>query len=111
MLNRLLLIVIIVPLAVILIAFAVANRGSVAFTLDPFNPGNPALTLQAPLFVMLFAALGIGLVLGGMATWLKQGYYRRQARENRKEADQLRQTVVRAPAAQPASQSTALARV
>ena len=111
MLNRLLLIVIIVPLAVILIAFAVANRGSVAFTLDPFNPGNPALTLQAPLFVMLFAALGIGLVLGGLATWLKQGYYRRQARESRKEAERLRQPAIRPPAAQPASQSTALARV
>lgn len=43
MYNRLLLIVIFIPLAVVLIALAVANRESVAFTLDPFNPGNPAL--------------------------------------------------------------------
>ncbi|RUV10651.1 DUF1049 domain-containing protein, partial [Mesorhizobium sp. M5C.F.Ca.IN.020.32.2.1] len=39
MFNRLMLIVVFVPLAVILIALAVANRDPVAFTLDPFNPG------------------------------------------------------------------------
>ena len=46
MYNRFLLIVIFVPLAIVLIALAVANRAPVAFTLDPFNPGNPALTLN-----------------------------------------------------------------
>ncbi|RWE35114.1 MAG: DUF1049 domain-containing protein, partial [Mesorhizobium sp.] len=45
MLNRFMLIVVFVPLAIILIALAVANRELVAFTLDPFNPGNPKLTL------------------------------------------------------------------
>ena len=52
MYNRFVLIVIFVPLAIILIALAVANRAPVAFTIDPFNPGNPALTLQLPLFVL-----------------------------------------------------------
>ena len=47
MYNRFVLIVVFVPLAIILIALAVANRELVAFTLDPFNPGNPALTLNA----------------------------------------------------------------
>ena len=47
MYNRFVLIVIFVPLAIILIALAVANRELVAFTLDPFNPGNPALTLDS----------------------------------------------------------------
>ncbi|RUV62497.1 MAG: DUF1049 domain-containing protein, partial [Mesorhizobium sp.] len=54
MFNRLMLIVVFVPLAVILIALAVANRDPVAFTLDPFNPGNPALTMTLPLFIFLF---------------------------------------------------------
>ncbi|MGO4841903.1 DUF1049 domain-containing protein, partial [Rhizobiaceae sp. 2RAB30] len=49
MLNRFILIVVFVPLAIILIALAVANRGAVAFTLDPFNPGNPGLTMHLPL--------------------------------------------------------------
>ena len=47
MFNRVMLIVVLVPLAIILIALAVANRAPTAFTLDPFNPGNPALTVQA----------------------------------------------------------------
>jgi hypothetical protein len=57
MYNRILTIVVFVPLAIVLIALAVANRELVAFTLDPFNPGNPALTVQLPLFVLLFFAL------------------------------------------------------
>ena len=56
MLNRFVLIAVIVPLAIILVALAVANRSPTAFTLDPFNPGNPALTIQLPLFVLLFIA-------------------------------------------------------
>ena len=57
MYNRFVLIVVFVPLAIILVALAVANRGLVDFTLDPFNPGNPALTLKLPLFVYLFLAI------------------------------------------------------
>ena len=60
MLNRFVIVAVFVPLAIILIALAVANRGAVAFTVDPFNPGNPALTMEMPLFVLLFAASGIG---------------------------------------------------
>ena len=98
MLNRLLLIVIFVPLAVVLIALAVANRELVAFTVDPFNPGNPALTTTLPLFVFLFAALAIGMVVGGFVTWVRQGRYRRLARQRGVEAENLRQAVARAPA-------------
>lgn len=89
MLNRVLLVVVLVPLAVILIALAVANRVPVAFTLDPFNPGNPGLTLQLPLFVMLFLALGLGLILGSFATWWKQGRYRKEARNKTREVQSL----------------------
>ncbi|RVC41246.1 DUF1049 domain-containing protein, partial [Mesorhizobium sp. M4A.F.Ca.ET.090.04.2.1] len=68
MFNRFMLVVVFVPLAVVLIALAVANREPIAFTLDPFNPGNPALTLKLPLFVFLFLALAIGMIVGSMAT-------------------------------------------
>ncbi|HHZ09592.1 MAG TPA: DUF1049 domain-containing protein, partial [Rhizobiales bacterium] len=61
MLNRIVVVAVFVPLAIILIALAVANRGMVSFTVDPFNPGNPALTVQLPLFVLLFAVAGLGL--------------------------------------------------
>ena len=99
MLNRFVLIAVFVPLAIILVALAVANRGATAFTLDPFNPGNPALTWQVPLFVLLFAALAVGLIIGSLTTWLKQGRYRKLARQRSQEAEVLRQAAAsRAPA-------------
>ncbi len=91
MLRRILLVVVIVPLAVILVALAVANRLPVPFTLDPFNPGNPALTMTLPLFVYLFAACVLGLIIGSLATWLRQGRYRKEARVQRREVQNLLQ--------------------
>ena len=99
MVNRFFSVIVLVPLAVIVIALAVANREMVAFTLDPFNPGNPALTLSLPFFIFLFAAFGLGVVVGGAATWIRQGRYRRLARQRGVEADNLRQAVARPPAA------------
>jgi uncharacterized integral membrane protein len=79
MLNRLVTVLVLIPLAIVLVALAVANRASVAFTIDPFNPGNPGLTTSLPLFVLLFAALALGLVVGSLATWFRQGRYRKAA--------------------------------
>ncbi len=85
MLNRFLSIAVYIPLAVVLIALAVANRTPVDFTLDPFNPGNPGLTVTLPLFVCVFAALALGLIVGSTATWFKQGRYRKLARQREAE--------------------------
>ena len=92
MINRIVLVAIIVPTAIVLIALAVANRSWVPFTLDPFHPGNPALTIQLPLFVFLFAAMALGVLLGSFATWLKQGHYRKLSRQRVAEAEMLRAT-------------------
>ncbi|MEO3386816.1 LapA family protein [Mesorhizobium sp. CAU 1741] len=81
MMNRVLTVAVFIPLAIVLIALAVANRAPVAFTFDPFNPGNPGLTTTLPLFIYLFAALALGLVIGSMATWFRQGRYRKLARQ------------------------------
>ena len=93
MFNRIVLIVIVVPIAIVLIALAVANRAIATFTLDPFNPGNPGLTLQLPLFVMLFLALGAGLLMGSFATWWNQGKYRKEARAKTREVQALMQEI------------------
>ena len=90
MFNRFLTIIVFIPLAVVLIALAVANRAPAAFTLDPFNPGNPGLTISLPLFVYLFLALVLGLVIGSMVTWFRQGRYRRLARERQAELSSMR---------------------
>jgi uncharacterized integral membrane protein len=90
MANRVLLVLVLIPLAVVMIALAVANRGSTAFTADPFKPGNPALTFSAPLFIWLFAALALGMIIGSMVTWFKQGRYRKQARQRAIEVEAAR---------------------
>ena len=100
MVNRFLLIVVFVPLAIVLIALAVANRELVAFTVDPFNPGNPGLTVSLPFFIFLFAALALGMVIGSLATWFRQGRYRKLARQRGVEAENLRQAAARTPAPQ-----------
>ncbi|MET3661828.1 DUF1049 domain-containing protein [Aquamicrobium ahrensii] len=104
MFNRFALVIVFVPLAIVLIALAVANRGPVAFTVDPFNPGNPALTYTLPFFVFLFAALALGMVIGSLATWFRQGRYRKLARQRAIEAESLKQAAGR-PAASAASES------
>lgn len=99
MFNRFLLVAVVVPIAIILIALAVANRAPAAFTLDPFNPGNPALTVQLPLFFLLFAALALGMIIGSVATWFRQGRYRKLARQRAREAELLREAAPRAASA------------
>ncbi|MBA8837200.1 LapA family protein [Ochrobactrum sp. RH2CCR150] len=87
--KRIVAIVILVPLAVILIALSVANRATTIMTVDPFNPGNPALSYSAPLFIWLFGALLVGVVIGSLVTWLTQGKHRRRARDRKLEATRL----------------------
>ena len=99
--NRILTWLVFVPVAVVMVALAVANRGPAAFTIDPFNPGNPGLTVQLPLFVYLFAALAVGLIVGSVATWLRQGRYRKAARESQAEVRALRDQALRAPEPAP----------
>jgi uncharacterized integral membrane protein len=81
--------VILVPLAVIIIAFAVANRQVVTVSLDPFSAEHPAASLTLPLFALVIVLLIIGVLIGGIAAWLRQAKWRRLARRLEREiADQ-----------------------
>ncbi|WEX88350.1 DUF1049 domain-containing protein [Sinorhizobium garamanticum] len=86
MLKRLINIVVLVPLGIILIVLSVANRQAVTFAFNPFNPADSVLSVSAPFFVFLFLAVIVGLILGAGATWLRQGKYRRRARNEANEA-------------------------
>lgn len=77
------------PVAIVLIVMSVANRQMVTFRLDPFNAENPALAVTLPFFVYLFAALLIGILLGGFFSWLSKGRLRRTARSERIRANRL----------------------
>jgi len=74
--------------AVVLVPLSVANRHTVSIALNPFDPQDPRLTVpDIPLFWVIFASLGLGILLGGMGAWAKQGKWRKEARQKRREAD------------------------
>jgi uncharacterized integral membrane protein len=81
MIRRLVSTLILAPLGIVIVALAVANRNAVTVSFDPFNPAEPAFVLTMPLFVLVFALVMFGVVIGGIAAWLRQGKARRRARQ------------------------------
>jgi len=53
------------PVALAAIWIALANRQAVELSLDPFSQAAPALTVQMPLYLLLFLAILAGVLLGG----------------------------------------------
>ncbi|MGA2795582.1 MAG: LapA family protein [Roseiarcus sp.] len=89
--KNLLKFIVLTPIAVLILAFALANMHTVKVSFDPFAAGDVAdFAITAPLFLILFLAVMIGVLAGGAATWLTQGKHRKAARENRAEAERLR---------------------
>ncbi len=80
MLRKIVTAIIVVPLVVIIVAFAVANRQAVTISFDPLAPTTPAYAVTLPQFVLIFVALILGVLIGGFAAWLRQGKWRGAAR-------------------------------
>ena len=74
------------PAALILISLALANRHPVRLALNPFRPDDTVLAIQLPFYIYLLLALIAGVALGGVATWMSQGRWRRTARHRTMEA-------------------------
>jgi hypothetical protein len=72
--------------AIVLITLAVANRHGVVMALDPFNPQRPVVSIELPFYAYLFAMLILGVAIGGFATWISQGKWRRATRTRTQEA-------------------------
>ena len=77
------------PLAILVVLLAVANRGPVTLSFDPFSR-EPLFTATLPLYAVVFLAVMLGILIGGMAAWLAQARHRRQKRRYRREAQHLR---------------------
>ena len=90
MMRRVVTMFVVVPLGLVLIVFAVANRHPVTVSLDPFGSDAPALSATVPLFIVILLCLLIGVVVGGLATWISQGSWRRAARRLDTDARALR---------------------
>lgn len=80
MFRRIVSTLIVVPLAIAIIAFAVANRQSVTISFDPFSSTAPAYVATLPLFAVIFMVLILGVLIGGIAAWAGQTKWRRAAR-------------------------------
>lgn len=81
------------PVALILILIALANKQWVTFSLDPTSRAEPLFAIEMPLFVLLFAVLLAGVLLGGVGAWMKQSKWRRAARDARHEMSAVRSEV------------------
>lgn len=89
------------PLVIAVIAFAVANRKAVVLSLDPLHEADPLISLELPLWLLMFAGVFIGLVVGYAACWFAQGKHRKLARERHREVTRLSSELEQARKAQP----------
>jgi len=81
---------VVIPLGLIFIIFAVANRHFVTVSFDPFNSTDPAIAVSMPLFAVIISVAILGVVAGGMATWFRQRHWRRAARQYEADARRAR---------------------
>lgn len=117
--RRFLWLLIVVPAAILVIAFAVANRQSVQLILDPFSASNPSFAIEAPLFLLVLLSVIFGVMLGGIFTWAGQAKWRKSARREqraaadwKREAERLEQRLdveARAASTLPAAASDRMA--
>ena len=84
---------VVIPLGLIFIVFAVANRHWVTVSFDPFNSTDPAIQVSLPLFVLIIVVAILGVIAGGSATWFRQRRWRRAARQHEADARQARAEV------------------
>jgi uncharacterized integral membrane protein len=90
LLRKIVTALIVIPLAIVIIAFAVANRQAVTVSFDPFSSDQPAAFVTRPLYQVVITVLIIGVVIGGFASWLGRGGWRRTVRRLEREAHELR---------------------
>ena len=82
-----------IPIFVVFIGFAVANRKWTQLSLDPFNQADPTLFINLPLWLLFFAGILVGTLAGWFFCWLAQGKWRRLARERMREITRLQDEI------------------
>ena len=81
---------IVIPLGLMFVVFAVANRHFVTVSFDPFNSRDPSISVTMPLFAVIIVVAILGVAAGGTATWFRQRHWRRAARQYEADARQAR---------------------
>ena len=72
------------PLIVLFVAFAIANRHIVTLSLDP-----TPISIRAPLYSFVLAGIFVGLLAGGLIAWLRAGRWRSQLRDEQRSVRRL----------------------
>ncbi len=98
---------ILIPLGLILVAFAVANRHFVTVSFNPFDTADSELSFTLPLFALLIVVAILGVLAGGCATWFGQRHWRRAARQHEADARSAKAELAGFRASVAASQPTA----
>jgi putative membrane protein len=70
--------IITIPITVIVVIFALANRQPVQLDLWPFE-----ISFAMPLFLLVLGCLLVGFFVGATVMWVSDGRVRRRERENR----------------------------
>lgn len=76
------------PLAIVLVVFAVNNRAFAEVDLWPLG-----LLVSWPLFIYVFLGVGAGLLMGWLFAWVSAGPARKLARERRARLRELEHKV------------------
>ena len=61
--------VVLIPLGLLLLVFAVANRHWITVSFNPFDTNDPSLGITLPLFAVIILSLMVGVLVGGLASW------------------------------------------
>src|SRR4051794_41895866 len=79
---------IVIPLGLLFVVFAVANRHFVTVSFDPFNSRDPSVATAMPLFALIIVVAILGVLAGGIAAWFREGYWRGAPRPHESHAPQ-----------------------
>lgn len=83
-------------LAIVLVTISIANREPVTFSLLPADLSGLmgfswAITL--PLYLIIFVAIGSGILIGFVWEWMREYHFRSSARNERRQRQRLEKQV------------------
>ena len=68
-----------IPIAIVVVAFAIANRVSVQIQFDPLP-----FEIDVPIWITVIGSLVTGFIIGSLCKWLIDYRYRSELRQGRK---------------------------
>ncbi|SFI62245.1 LapA family protein [Jannaschia pohangensis] len=98
-------------LALCLVVLAIANRAPVTLRLMPEGLGQQfgmGQGVTLPLFIVLFAAMAVGLMIGFVWEWLREHKHRVEARSERAQKEKLEKELAKTRAKTPQDEVLAL---